>query len=72
MLWKSRFKEGKHWSNSSWERGVRNGREIALQPPRSVQKDGRRGSRHRAEATCSPGEAYGGVGCSPAAPGHLA
>jgi len=38
-------------------------RAAALQAPRSVQKEGRRCSRHKEEAPCSPGEAHGGAGC---------
>lgn len=44
---------------AKWE----NGRETALQPPGSVQKEGKKYSRCRAEVLCSPGEVYGGAGC---------
>lgn len=44
--------------------------EAALQPPRSVQEEGRRCSRHGAEAPCSTGEAHGGVGHPLAAHRH--
>uniref|UniRef100_A0A8C9LCR7 Uncharacterized protein n=1 Tax=Pavo cristatus TaxID=9049 RepID=A0A8C9LCR7_PAVCR len=40
--------------------------ETALQPPGSVQKEGRRCSRRRAEALCSSGEAWSRLSsCSP-------
>ena len=45
-------------------------RETALQPSRSVQKEGGRSSRCGAEVFCSPGEAHGGAGHPPAAHGH--
>lgn len=35
----------------------------ALQAPRSVEEEGRRCVRGRAEAPCSPREAHGGLGC---------
>ena len=62
-LWESRFKEGK----DCWERGVRNGREQLCSQPRSVQEEGRRCYRPRAEVSCSPGK-----GCHPAACEHHA
>lgn len=54
------------------ERGERwgGGGEAALQPQRSVQEEGRRGSRSRAAVPCSLGESYRGAGCPPAAHGH--
>ena len=67
-LWERRYE--RKMLHNSLERGVRNGREVALQAPRSVQEEVRRSSRQRAEAPCSPGEAHGGAGCLPAAHGR--
>lgn len=41
-----------------------------LQTPRSLQKEGKGCSTHRAELPCSPREAHGGVGCPSAVRGH--
>jgi len=42
---------------------VKNEREAALQPPRSVQEEGRRCSKHEAEVHCRPWRgAHGGAG----------
>ena len=49
--------------NSSWERGVRDGRER----PRGHRGRRRRSSGHTAAAPCGPGEAHGGAGRPPAA-----
>ena len=47
----------------NWERRVKNEREAALQPPRSVQEEGRRCSKHEAEVHCRPWRgAHGGAG----------
>jgi len=43
---------------------MRNMKEAALQAPRSVQKESRVCSRHRAAAPSSPGGASGGAGCA--------
>ena len=55
--------------NSISEKGVKKC-EAALQTPRSVQKEGSRCSRCRAEAPCSPGEAHGGAGYPPTVHRH--
>lgn len=51
-------------TDSRRERGMRNMKEAALQAPRSVQKESRVCSRHRAAAPSSPGGASGGAGCA--------
>lgn len=61
---------GKLLHNSTWERDVRNGKEMALQAPGSVQEESKRSSRCRAAAPCSPEGAHGGAGCPSAAHGH--
>ena len=61
--------------NSSWERMVRNEREAALQPPRSVQREGRRYCRHKPDLHGQPVESsqcsremWPEEGCSPMEP----
>lgn len=49
--------------DSSWEKGVINGREAVLQAPRSVQEQCGRCSWHATEAPWSSGEALRGAGC---------
>lgn len=71
-LWQNRFKKRKNLlHSSSLGKGVRDGREAALQPPGSAHKY-TRCSRHRAEALCSPGETHGGAGCPHEAHRHHA
>lgn len=52
------LRKGKNWWAAAAGRGVRKCEEVALQPPRSAQKEGRRCSRHgagicRTNAQCS-------------------
>lgn len=62
----------KRLCNCRWERGVRNKREAALGPPGSAQEEGRRCSRHGAEALCSPGKAHSRANYPSATQGHHA
>lgn len=49
---------------------MRNGREAALQAPRSVWEEGRRCSWCGAEVPWSTGDAHDETSCPPAAHGH--
>ena len=64
VLFENRFKKGKKFCTAVRKRVT------ALQTLRSLQKEGRRCSRHRAEVSCSPEKDHAGADCPLAAAAH--
>lgn len=69
VLWESRTKKRKNCCTAA-EIEVLTCTERILQPPGSMQKEGRSCPRHGAKETCSTGQTHGAAGCPPAAHEH--